>query len=233
MKAIDIHSHFSTKEGYIFRTPEELNAAEKHYRFKINFKSEEEMAQDFRKWDVKSILDGWIPKTIEEAKECNNYVSSVVKRHTDVFLGWWTYVNPHTGKEGLNELERCIRELGVTGAMIHGIDTGVPCSDKKYYPFYELLDQENLPALIMVGMTGQKAGLPGGGGLQLRNGRPIDIDTVAADFHNLTIIASHPAWPWQGEMIAVMLHKSNVYNDLHGWSPKYFTPELKKEKRSM
>ena len=75
------------------------------------------MVQDFRKRDVNSILDGWIPKTIDKAKECNNYLASVVKRHSDVFLGWWIYVNPHTGKEGLDELERCIRELGVAGNM--------------------------------------------------------------------------------------------------------------------
>jgi len=30
-------------------------------------------------------------------------------------------------------------------------------------------------------------------------------------------------------MIAVLLHKPNVWNELHGWSPKYFTPELKWE----
>ena len=30
-------------------------------------------------------------------------------------------------------------------------------------------------------------------------------------------------------MIAVLLHKSNVWYELHGWSPKYFTPDLKHE----
>ena len=64
------------------------------------------MVQDFRKWDVNSILDGWIPKTIDEAKECNNCVASVVKRHSDVFLGWLIYVNPHTDKVG-----RILREF--------------------------------------------------------------------------------------------------------------------------
>ena len=56
---------------------------------------------------------------------------------------------------------------------------------------------------------------------------PRYIDEVAAKFPDLTIIAGRPAWPWQVEMIAVMLHKPNVWNELHGWSPKYFTPELK------
>ena len=30
-------------------------------------------------------------------------------------------------------------------------------------------------------------------------------------------------------MIAVLLHKPNVFNELHGWLPKYFSAELKKE----
>ena len=52
------------------------------------------------------------------------------------------------------------------------------------------------------------------------------VDDVAADFPELTIIGAHPAWPWQDEMLAVAMHKANVYIDLSGWSPKYFPPSL-------
>jgi hypothetical protein len=30
-------------------------------------------------------------------------------------------------------------------------------------------------------------------------------------------------------MIAILLHKANVYNDLSGWAPKYFSDALKRE----
>jgi predicted TIM-barrel fold metal-dependent hydrolase len=30
-------------------------------------------------------------------------------------------------------------------------------------------------------------------------------------------------------MIAVALHKANVWMELHGWSPRYFSDELKRE----
>jgi predicted TIM-barrel fold metal-dependent hydrolase len=36
----------------------------------------------------------------------------------------------------------------------------------------------------------------------------------------------HPSWPWQEQAISIGLHKPNVYIDLSGWSPKYFSPEL-------
>ncbi|MBI3352850.1 MAG: amidohydrolase family protein [Nitrospirae bacterium] len=42
----------------------------------------------------------------------------------------------------------------------------------------------------------------------------------------MTIIGAHPSFPWQDEMLAVAVHKTNVYIDLSGWSPKYFSPAL-------
>jgi predicted TIM-barrel fold metal-dependent hydrolase len=55
------------------------------------------------------------------------------------------------------------------------------------------------------------------------------VDEVAAKFPKLKVIAGRPAWPWQTEMIAVLLHKGNVWYELHGWSPKYYSPDLKWE----
>ena len=83
--------------------------------------------------------------------------------------------------------------------------------------------------LIFVGYTGLGAGLPGGGGIILDHCHPRHLDIVAATNPKLKILAGRPAWPWQTEMIAVLLHKPNVWCELHGWSPKYFTPELKRE----
>lgn len=42
----------------------------------------------------------------------------------------------------------------------------------------------------------------------------------------LKVISAHPAWPWQQEALAMARHKSNIYIDLSGWAPKYFSPEL-------
>ena len=60
-------------------------------------------------------------------------------------------------------------------------------------------------------------------------GSPMLVDRVAAQYPELKILAGRPAWPWQSEMIAVLLHKANVQYELHGWSPKYYTDELKRE----
>jgi hypothetical protein len=59
------------------------------------------------------------------------------------------------------------------------------------------------------------------------------LDDVAADFPHLTIIMAHPSVPWQDEAISIATHKSNVYIDLSGWSPKYFPSQLVRAANSL
>jgi predicted TIM-barrel fold metal-dependent hydrolase len=54
----------------------------------------------------------------------------------------------------------------------------------------------------------------------------MDIDDVAVDFPDMPIIMAHPSFPWQDEAISICLHKPQVYIDLSGWSPRYFSPNL-------
>ena len=87
-----------------------------------------------------------------------------------------------------------------------------------------------MPVKLSVGMTAVGQGKPGGGGIYLSHENPIPyVDDVAVQFPGLTIIAAHCAWPFHNEMTAVMIHKANVHNELHGWSPRYFPAELKRE----
>jgi predicted TIM-barrel fold metal-dependent hydrolase len=55
------------------------------------------------------------------------------------------------------------------------------------------------------------------------------LDDLAADFPELTVIAAHPAWPWTDEMIAIALHKRNVFWEMSGWGPEYFPEALKRD----
>ena len=83
--------------------------------------------------------------------------------------------------------------------------------------------------MVFVGTTGLGAGFPGGNGIVLDHCHPRHLDRVAARYPELKVLAARPAWPWQTEMIAVLLHKANVWYELHGWSPKYLTDDLKRE----
>ena len=106
---------------------------------------------------------------------------------------------------------------------------GFPASDPIWYPFYQTSIDASIPVLIHAGLTGIGQGLPGGRGIKLDDGHPRHIDAVAARFPELKILAARPAFPWQDEMIAILLHKGNVHYELHGWSPKTFSPALKRE----
>jgi predicted TIM-barrel fold metal-dependent hydrolase len=231
MKAIDLHSHWATEKGYLYKGAETVAAAEKTYRMKIAHRTRQEMAEDLRAAHVKTILDYGFTQDmpIEEVKEYNDEAAQMQRDYPDVILGNWCAIDPRRGLKSQRELERCLRDLNFIGFTTNPAVIGTPCSDRVFYPMYEVCMEARAPVLICVGYTGWGAGLPGGKGIMIEHCHPRYIDEVAARFPDLTIVAGRPAWPWQGEMIAVLLHKPNVWNELHGWSPKYFTPDLKWE----
>ena len=232
VKLIDLHSHWGTKRGYVLRTEAEL-ARQKHtWNSEPKYHNEEEMAAYFRAQNVRAILDFGFTKNIPvaEAREHHDYGMQTQERFPDAVLGLWLQIDPKTGAEGAAELERCIKaSSGFIGIGISGSGTGYPACDPIYDPFYEVSVAHNRPVLVFVGTTGAGAGLPGGGGMILDHCHPRHIDMLAARRPALNIIAARPAWPWQEEMIAVMIHKPNVWAELHGWSPKYLTESLKRD----
>lgn len=230
MKIIDMHSHWATEKGYLYK-PEELAAAENTYKMKVMYRTKEEMIQDLRSANVKTILDyGFTQKMeIEKVREYHDEAAEMQEMYPDVILSNWCAIDPRSGLKGLRELERCLKDLNFIGFTTNAAGLGINCADNAYNHFYGMCLEAKAPVLICVGYTGWGAGLRGGRGFILENCHPRYVDEVAAKFPDLTIIAGRPAWPWQLEMIAVLLHKPNVWNELHGWSPKYFTKELKWE----
>ncbi len=99
-------------------------------------------------------------------------------------------------------------------------------NDRLAYPLYEVFAEARLPVLFHTGHSGIGTGMRGGGGMRLKYGHPMPIDDVAVDFPDMPIIMAHPSFPWQDEAISICLHKPQVYIDLSGWSPKYFSPTL-------
>jgi len=231
MKLIDVHSHWGTRRGYTLRSEAELAQQKKTWNSEPAYQTEEEMAAYFRASGVQVILDFGFTKfmPLAEAAPVHDYGFETQRAHPDAILGHWIHIQPATGADGLRELRRCIDAApGFIGFAVSGSGSGPP-SDPKWFPFYDLCTEAGIPALIFVGTTGLGAGLPGGAGILLDDCHPRHLDFVAARFPKLTIVAARPGWPWQAETIAVLMHKRNIWYELHGWSPKYFTPELKHE----
>ena len=50
------------------------------------------------------------------------------------------------------------------------------------------------------------------------SGTPIPFEKHAAsDFPRMKIIAAHPGWPWEQELIGVVTHKKNLFVDTSGY----------------
>ncbi len=231
MKMIDIHSHWGTRRGYTLRTDEELAQQKKTWNSEPKYATEDQMADYFRQSNVRAVLDFGFTKFIplDEARAVHDYGFETESAHPDAIIGHWIHIDPHTGVEGVRELRRCIENApGFIGFAVSGSGSGPP-SDPAWKPFYELCIEARIPALIFVGTTGLGAGLPGGAGIVLDDCHPRHLDQVAAKHPQLQIVAARPGWPWQAETIAVLMHKRNIWYEVHGWSPKYFTPDLKHE----
>jgi hypothetical protein len=120
-----------------------------------------------------------------------------------------------------------VKELGLRGVgEVHPICNKFYPNDRKFYPLWEKCVELGVHVSFHTGTTGVGAGLPGGGGYRIDYSRPIYIDHLAVDFPDLTIICSHPSIPWLDEELAVVTHKGNVYMDLSGWHPRFFTDNV-------
>lgn len=226
MRAIDVHVHPSTHEttvawGHL------KEATERWFDVEIAERTVEEMAEEFRADDVLAVLLAWDAETATGLPPVpNDFVASCVERHPDAFVGFAS-VDPWKGEAAVEELHRAVGDLGLRGLKLHPPAQCFAPNDERFYPLWQAASDLGIPLLVHTGTTGLGGGVPGGSGVKLRYAQPMLLDDVAADFPDLTIIGAHPSYPWQDEMLAVARHKTNVWLDLSGWSPRLWPDSLR------
>jgi predicted TIM-barrel fold metal-dependent hydrolase len=223
--AIDVHIHPPGPEGESLTSSPE---AQQYFRAAAPPASADEMAEYYARLDIFGVLFTVDAETStgRAPSPSNDDVADIARRYPKQFLAFAS-VDPWKGRAALDEVQRCAGDLGAKGLKFMPNMQRFYPNDERFYPLWELAQKLGLVVLIHTGTTGVGVGRPGGGGVKLKYSRPIPcIDDVAADFPELKIIMAHPAWPWQDEQLAVLVHKPNVYMDLSGWSPKYFQPSL-------
>jgi predicted TIM-barrel fold metal-dependent hydrolase len=214
MRAIDVHVHPSTRGldtaacGYFKRDLHDVPL------------TEDKFAALFTGQNVKALLIGWHPSTVKTgARNTNDYVIDLVTKYPDAFAGALASLN--TAAVDLTEVAEYAEELlknpHVKGFKFHPPDQGFYPSDRRYYKIWEVLQAGNKPVMFHVGFTVLGANTEGGSGIALDYGRPIHLDTLARDFPRMKILAAHPGWPWQEELIGVLTHKKNVHVDTSGY----------------
>jgi len=235
MHLLDMHSHWGTEESYPLRTKEAQARQFDVWRTEPKFWTKDEMAAYFRQNQVKVMLDFGYTRSepMERVRALHDEFFAFEQAHPDVVLGMWLQLPPRSGRAGIDELERCRAKCkGLVGLLVSAGGMRMELTDPTFTPWFGHCAEVGVPVMPIVGYTGIGAGTPGGEGLELELNHPRYVDAVAARFPKLTLIAGRPAWPWQSEMIAVLLHKGNVYTELHGVSPKRFTDEFKREIRT-
>ncbi|MCC2273960.1 amidohydrolase family protein [Streptomyces sp. ET3-23] len=155
----------------------------------------------------------------------NEEVAEAARQNPDVIIPFAS-IDPHKGRTGVRQVRRLVDEFGIRGFKFHPVLQEFRPNDRLAYPLYEAIEEAGAVAVFHTGQTGIGAGMPGGGGIRLKYGNPMDVDDVAADFPGMPIVLAHPSFPWQDEALAVATHKPQVHIDLSGWSPKYFPPQL-------
>jgi len=224
--AIDVHTHaeVSRRTGEDGLKPEWRAAAAKYFG-EDALPTPDDVADYYRERKMMAVIFSVDAETVTGRKAVRNEeIAEVAAANPDVLIPFAS-VDPH--KPGaVDEAKRLIRDHGVRGFKFHpNIQAFFP-DDRSVYPLYEAISEAGLPALFHTGHSGIGTGLPGGGGVRLKYSNPMHLDDVAADFPELTIVMAHPSFPWQDEAISIALHKQQVYIDLSGWSPKYFSPNL-------
>ena len=232
MRRIDLHAYPGTREWIDSQGPFAAALGE-YWGRPWEPETEADVIAKFRAAEVEPVLVAFDIESVVGAPPCtNDYVAAMRDRYPDLILQAWGAVDPLKGEAALVEAERAVTELGVLGFHFHPIMGRFAVDEPELRPLWDLIASLGVPVMIDVGTTGMGAGIPGGLGSRIVHAHPIAVDNLAAAFPSLTIIASHPGWPWVDEMTAVALHKGNVFWELSGWAPKYFPEQLKKDVRS-
>jgi uncharacterized protein len=184
-----------------------------------------ELAEYYRSRKIGCVVFSVDERLTGRPQVSNDDVAAFAADNSDIMMAFAS-VDPMRGADAVKEARRLIASGGIRGFKLHPPLQQFHANDKAAYPFYEVVAEAKLPVIFHTGHSGIGTGMPGGGGVRLKYGNPMDIDDVAVDFPDMPIIMAHPSFPWQDEAISVCLHKPQVYIDLSGWSPKYFSPIL-------
>jgi predicted TIM-barrel fold metal-dependent hydrolase len=105
------------------------------------------------------------------------------------------------------ETRHCLTELGFTGMkLLPGYEHHSPV-DPRIYPFYALAAELNVPITLHMGMTPIRHAA-------LRFCRPIDVDRVLFEFPTVRLCMPHMGWPWEDELLGLMVRAPNLYTDI-------------------
>jgi predicted TIM-barrel fold metal-dependent hydrolase len=220
LSAIDVHVHLEHTGSRV-----EADLAAAKYFGAGGDRDWSTLAEYYRSRRIGCVVFTVDEKLTGRPQVSNDTVVEFAARNADIAMAFVS-LDPARGAEAVREARRLVAAGGVRGLKLHPPLQQFFPNDRVAYPLYEVFAEARLPVLFHTGHSGIGTGMRGGGGVRLKYGHPMPIDDVAVDFPDMPIVLAHPSFPWQDEAISICLHKPQVYIDLSGWSPKYFSPTL-------
>ena len=174
-----------------------------------------------------SKTDDYVAAVVEEMDKYNVERAMVTVRFEDSdarralreypsrFIGAYQ-VNPNRGMEGVRDLRRAAKELGIVAASSFpcGLCPQVPINDKKYYPLYAACIDLDIPIFVTCGVPGPR--------LPMGPQKVELIDEVCWFFPELKFVMRHGGEPWEALAVKLMLKYPNLYYSTSAFAPKYY-----------
>lgn len=138
-----------------------------------------------------------------------------LRDHPERFIGSYE-VNPNRGMEGVRELRRAVKDLGVRAASAFpsGLCPQVPIDDKKFFPIYAECCELDVPIFVCAGVPGPR--------LPMAPQQVERIDEVCWFFPELRFVTRHGCEPSTDLAVKLMLKYPNLHYSTSAFAPKHY-----------
>ena len=205
---VDVHTHLSTAEQW----GPQFQAA-----IKLNYPSgtlDIDVTPE-RHWQSEQRADRVIVFGINsvamEMHTPNDQIAAYVRQHPDKLIGFMS-IDPNQ-PDAIDELERCVADLGLCGIKMSPVYQHYHPSDPKAARVHTRAQELGLPILTHSAFQGM-ANTP------MEWASPILYDAVAREFPDLKIILAHIGLPWFADAMVVARKHPNVFTDVSGLNQK-------------
>ena len=84
---------------------------------------------------------------VDLTRRVNDRLADACARYPTRFAAFAALPTP-VPEQAARELERCVKELGFKGAMIHGLTNGLFIDDKRFWPIFEVAERLDVPIYL-------------------------------------------------------------------------------------
>ena len=137
----------------------------------------------------------------------NDFTATWVQHDPGKLIGFMA-IDP-TEDGYLDEIDRCVSDLGLRGIKIYPTLGRYDPADARYFPLYEKAQRLGLPILSHLGASPHPQAM-------LKYSLPLLIDEIAQAFPDLKWVMAHLAHPWQRDCALILRKHEHVFADVSG-----------------